>query len=956
MTDNLPDTNDGDSTAAAATYQNNDIVSASSGETDVKRFDAVDDSHPVAQATGSTDARKRQVDDEWLNEILGEQIYDESSAFAREFLQNSETACIRKCRLLLSKHDDYGLSFLTREVWYDAEADEELTEVNGKARQKILAEYNIGDNDLTKVRLPQKLERVIEAARDIGYDPTIDIDLYRDERKLVWVDNGIGMTFNELDGAYNFTGRSGSGIEGDTGGKWGMGALTFANLTGKESGMDLETRTCRDDAEDYDYDGIRVYCYLGGYNPLPGDLDPSFQGTRFSIPLLEESKGGVNMNAIQDWVRKYAKKLKVPVRYTEHQNGSTLVEEEYGGVKFHEEFNDPPVVIDRPGEFTAITGPNVKVGRMSHRTTRPDTWMVSMPIKRNTNAKVKSFWNVAIQIHDEQGRIIAGPNRGKYRTAVEQDGGLHDDDIVLPEPTADRDRLSKDSQQKAFFHYVSKQVQAAELDLVSEFTHEIADADHPAEAIMANSDDWGVFTKMVNYHGSNATKSVDSFADFVGDQAQFADWSDETIEQVKGMFDEVGHAPKSCYSPRLKKSRSEDTLGDLLADAAPEHTFVGCTINEDRHAVVYNTYDDAAVIACDKRSEYDTYQNVFGFKLLNNVPMSQSDDHEFDVPDSVHKAHTRSGSSSDEGGDSPSVEAVGERTLSIRSKTNNKKIDYRWTIEKTLEKLDDGSNISGHKRLIVFPRGGEHNVSDHYGMRKWAAIASVTSNEYDAMKNHPKVMTYDEFIAWSKNTVIATEEGGYTVTDLLDLDRHIVLCHADKPDRKLLLADENEDLRGYYARDMHDQPWWDTDDDGNELRDDPLFAVADDKTIERASYAFYSGSTRKTNLIGLKWGYHGSTNYNGIAWEKLDGSQKEYRLKAQTPKWDDDSGVYDLFGRYKTDDFTGAVLLGMHDVGLDPMQLDNESIRNLVGTIDDRTWNADSDWPVNHVVQNNGDD
>jgi len=931
MTDNLPENTD---SSAVATYQSEEIVSAASGETEVKDFDVVDESHPVARATGSTKARKRQVDDDWLNEILAEQIYDESSAFAREFLQNSETACIRKARMMLAQHPDYGAEFLTRELWYDPTTDTDITEVNDKPRQKILAEYTVGDEDLVKVSRPQKLERVVEAARDIGYDPTITIDLYRDERKLIWEDNGIGMTFNELDGAYNFTGRSGSGIEGDTGGKWGMGALTFANVSGKDGDIIIETKTCREGVPSYNHDGIRVCAYVGGYNPLPNNIDDDFQGTRFEMPILKHDKGGVKTSNIQDWVKQYTDKLKVPVIYREHRNGETLIEEEYGGVKFHEEFNDPPVVIDRPGEFTAVTGPEVKVGRMSLSRSQPDTWLVSMPIRRNTPANVESFWNVAIQIHDEQGRIIAGPHRGQYRANVEQNGGLHEEDVILPEPTADRDRLSKDSHQKKFFRYVSSKVQDAELALVDDFTHKIDEADYAAEAIMENSDDWHVFAKMVNYHGKKATRNLYNFTKFVGERNQFADWDDDTIKQVCGMFEEVQHAPSDCYQPRLKKHRSKTKLGNILADSPRDHVFVGCTINENKHAVVHNTFDDASVIACERTSEYSTYQETYGFHLLNDVPLTQGD-HRFEVPDKINKAHTRDAPSSDEGGGSAEIEAVGARTLSIRCNNSNTKIDQRLTIEDTLEKLDERGRIGGHDTLVVFPRGGEYNISDFHWMQKFAAIASVTAREYETIGSHPRVKTYDEFYADSKATVVATEEGGYRVDELMDLDRHIILCHANEPSKKLLLKEENATLRGYYIEDMHDQPRWNPDDDGNENKDEPLFAVADDRTLNRAKLVFYRQCNPVEDILGLKWDSYGPQHNTGIRWKKLNGSAKKYKLKAQTPKWEDNSEVYDLFRSYRQDDFRGSVLMGMHDAGFDPTKVDNETVRNLVATIEE---------------------
>jgi hypothetical protein len=39
------------------------------------------------------------------------------------------------------------------------------------------------------------------------------------------------------------------------------------------------------------------------------------------------------------------------------------------------------------------------------------------------------------------------------------------------------------------------------------------------------------------------------------------------------------------------------------------------------------------------------------------------------------------------------------------------------------------------------------------------------------------------------------------------------------------------------------------------------------------------------------------------------------------------------------------MILGLYDVGLNPMDMDAPSLRKIVGTVDDRGWNKDSEWP-----------
>ena len=103
-----------------------------------------------------------------------------------------------------------------------------------------------------------------------------------------------------------------------------------------------------------------------------------------------------------------------------------------------------------------------------------------------------------------------------------------------------------------------------------------------------------------------------------------------------------------------------------------------------------------------------------------------------------------------------------------------------------------------------------------------------------------------------------------------------------------------------------------------------------------------------SKLHGVKtsWGGTSGNYYRGpapISFVYLSGSESEYQLKAKTPEWDDDSGVYSILK--DADSLVENMILGLYDVGLDPMDMDPESLRNIVGTVDERSWNKDSNWP-----------
>jgi hypothetical protein len=911
------------------------IETSPESQAEVKDINLMDENDPQVQALGtqSIETQNRKG----FGEFISDFIYESDSAFVREYLQNSETACIRAAKYLLRRHPDYGEEWLTQKLWVDEETGETIRPYTQQdAEQARLPDgENTDEWDGRRViEVPRPLREVVQAAREIGYDPTITIDVYRDDREIVWEDNGIGMTLYEFKEGFMNNFSSGSAKEEDTGGKFGVGAKASALAHGKEGGMTGVAVTRRDDVPDYSKKGVAFYSYLGGANLRNidklrdrGEVSNDFRGTRFTIPVCDE----FSLNMVEEWVEKYAELLRVPVLYREHRSGQNRVNEEYGGTSFEEYHDEPPVVIDRPGEFTAVDGPNV-VGYKE-----PDTWLVSMLIDRNTNVSVRALWGTAVQIHDEQGRIVSGPNRGRYadgyrvyetRAKENQVGQLHEDDVPLPQPVGSRDNFQQDEHNTRFFEYLHDAVKEAELSEVSETAEEMQEKDHPAEAIAKDERTWELFKKMVNYHGPyNVMNSDRRFKKFINKRDEFPDYNDETLDQVWGLFDEVGHARKNSHRPNKKKGREERRLGDILAEADRDKTFMGCTINGDRHTVVYNTYpDDGAVIRVSGASKYSIYQENFGFTKLKEVPKTQSDDHEFDVPDPIHKANQNKGPS----GGQTKADTTSERTLKIRCDPSNKQIDKRYTIENARRKLTNGL-IGGHSELIVFPRAADESVSDHTGMQSFGAIASVTSEELDELHDHPDVFTYEEFCERSLNTVIATEQGGIKVRDLFEDERLVILAykssHADQEIKRLVKqTDEKRRLRECLKSDIIDQAreWH------PENMDDPevLFGVVDEKTLELAEYGLYSNRSEGGPKYGIRFTSISPGTTTPITWKPLNRSYLDYKRKAATPEWDNESPVYGLFGG---GDVIEDVLFGFHDAGIDPTGQDTQDLREAVG-------------------------
>lgn len=905
---------------------------------ELKDIGAVSEDHHAVQEVGKAAMEKNAGTG--AGKFIAENIYESDKAWVREWLQNEEAACVRAAKMFIRFSDEYDNDWLTLTKWVDDETGETVKDYDEP--NEVLANYGGDPAGIRKIAVPRPIDQVIEAARSLGYDPTIVWDVFHDERKIITVDNGDGMTPTEFDKYFNSPFESLSDEDGETGGMYGVGSESAAILHGEDGGMECEIRSRKPDENGNVRKGFRAYSYLGGGNFLPGEVEDGFIGSRFKIPVQDS----FDLTKVQDWVEKYAEKLRVPLLYREHDAGSTPVEEEYEATNFFDDYDDPPVQIEKPGEYSVVAGPDV-LPYTSYREPDPeDTFLVSMPVDRNTRASISTFWDVVIQIHDEQGRIVAGPNRGEYAENVK----LQENDIRLPEPTGDRDRLSRDSEQKEFFYHIEEVVKAEEISQVSEIAEEMKKADHPADAILDEESDWTLFKKMVKYHGSRRTTNQKSkFKKFINNRDEFPDFDKETITQIYSLFQEIEHCNSNASRSSRKSNRRETKLGNILADTDPESVYMAASTGGNfskRFKVVKNTNPDAEIIVISSASKYDKWSEQFGFKILKEVPLKHSTDgnlHDYDVPDSVHKSQVNKASSN-----SGKSDKVLDRALKIRTDDDNSSIDLRLSIEDAQQRLENGNCFHGHRKLVLFPNGQDHeNISDHYDMAKYAAIASVSKTEYDELADYDHVLTYEEFTEWSRSALIATEDGAVNPHHLIGVDKMVVLAYRDNRDPVTLLADENEELRRLYCEDIRDQYGWASALDGydggyngddvgevpDDEKDDTLFAVAGDTVLSRAEWAFDQIQSEEQyndrDITGLKlsrnkYGYH-----NPAVWKTLEGSASEYQLMVDTPNWDNDSDVYELMPTRRDND-KAQMYLGFHDLGIDPSEKSSDELRRLI--------------------------
>lgn len=941
MSENLPTTEEENGVVTESDDWSEAPVIDNTGTAQVRDFDAASDDHPLVQHAGQ---KAKKTDLSGGGEFVSEEIYDSDEAFWREWLQNHETACIRRCKMEIELSDEYPDGWLTHTVWVDIETGETVIGVGDD--EEGLAKYDGDAEDLRAIEVPREISEVREAAKSLGYVPTITWDVFRDERKMITEDNGIGMTPKEFWKAFKSPFSSGSGVDAETGGNFGIGSNSIEKVHGAEGGAEILTKTPRPG----DWEGYNAYSYRGGATAVDGPVPDDFYGTRFEVPIQES----FNLSGSQESIEKYADKLRIPILYREHDAGSTAVEEEYEATKFTEDFDDAPITVERPGEFTIVSGPNVCPKTSYHEPDNPDTYLISMQIERNTSGYVDTMYDVVVQIHDEQGRIVMGPHRGMYSdgnyvypTAQKKKrvDELDDDDVPMPQPTGDRDRLKKNETNTSFFEYVEDIITEKEMDRISEIVHDMKEADHPVDVIRDEPGVWDLFDSTISKHGYRAKSSLDRFKDFIESWDSFPDLDDSRIKQMYELFTSVSVCTKGPSRSSKKKYRVNQRIGYIYANRNPDEIYMTVSTSghfSDKFKVVENTHNSVDVVVISGSPKYDHYGDVFGWNILKDVPVTKSNEdnpHNFDVADSVHQEHTKTKSSTTSKADS-----IEERVLKIRNDSENTAIDVRMTISDVKEKLEEKKFICSERVLVLFPRTDDRNISDHYDLAEYAAIASVSKTEYEKLAGYERVMTYDEFIEWSESALIATEDGAMTPEELVRDDRMVILAYDDYQHSALpLLKDENSELVEYYKEDIRDQIAWAKlldgydggykgDDVGNVPDDDKpniLLAVVDNVVLDRALWKFHQLNWTPQDIVGFKPG-SGKYGYKEpVKWRSLDGSGRKYKLKTETPNWDDSSTVYEIFpGNH--DSLKANLMLALHDKNIDPTNHTNEEVREML--------------------------
>lgn len=728
-----------------------------------KNLQAAGMENPLNAVRGQTGSIKQKLEDDVVLDYLANQIYGGPAETIKEYLANAETACIRAAELDLRENSDY--------------TEEEIRAMSGR--------------------------EVIERA---SYSPTIEVEWHKDEDMLIIQDNGIGFTPGEIIEVLAWTGRSGGEIRdrGDVSGKFGMGVLSAHNAVGKEGSYTLHTRTRRDVdidirdlipddqpiPEDLNLDefsvedkGFSVYAYLGGYDPMDNYPPDGFYGSRFELPLMEgieeeHSSRYDDEPVIRKWTRNKSEWMRVPVLYSEFDDGETVFDDEWGEKQFAEGFDGAILTMDRD-EFYSVCYPQAD----------NETLLLSIPIDRNHSRNPDGApWSVDIRFRSENGNIVqcncehadrygkpvtgytipAGPNEGKIAvpggieeakagreelvavsaeadvesweetTAYHTHKGLKPveegeyghmdaerqknfvpktevrDDVKLPTPTANREELNKNS---SFWNWLGNEFGQMYRSQVSSLANKIEERDDLVEMAGESPNDFSFLMVAFGKFKGYRTSTAPDLQDEIENSCGVK-LTEEVCETILILLDSVQLAPRGRSGVSKKHSRTEEKVWRLLRESEPDgQVYIGATINEDRCSVAWETHDDNQVAWVDGVAEYDKFQEHFDWGLLKDVPMSPDSKgaDQFTLPEKLKTGDTAKNNSGKD---------AANRKLTVRVSSGRRKMANHTAdqIKTALEEHYDNDNGDGVKlsystyanKIVLFPSNTDKSMSEWY--------------------------------------------------------------------------------------------------------------------------------------------------------------------------------------------------------------------------------------------------
>lgn len=575
-------------------------------------------------------------------------------------------------------------------------------------------------------------------------------------------DNGIGITKGVLNEILTVVGRSSVRDDGNLTGQYGMGFLASYKLVGPDGGFMMTTNPR--ESEEGPYSGLFK---PGTFEPnteghLPQMLDEDEYGTVFEF----HTKRGIGADDIFRWVKKHARWSPVPVIYQElDENGNEIMNEDFHTSELSDRYDDAPYV-SFENEFFEIAASPEATG---------ETVLISSPmeIKNVDVASMNLPWQTDIRLKYENGVVIDGEHRGlapvnksEYESMDEKrkeryipKSRLHSTEITLPSPIGTREMLERNDD---FLEYANEKIIEKFRNVLSDAVEEFNPSNQKVTSLGDKKRN-ALFYFSQLFQNSEYIKFLDrmprskrggdSRRDKISSKlnhilSKDLDSSDEIVKFIDIMGRKVS-VFKDGNKERMYIHNAIET------DANVQQTYMCVSRGTWKYDALMKSDYNGRVVSVRKSDMYEPLSEQFGWTPLKNI--------------TVDSAQSKLGLSESE------IEEIRGKTAESVEDEMVKVYEGRNSTKYAAKEIKENFSLASGV-LVLFPRGYDKNLTDN----KWlsgngVAIASCTKKVKEYLIDNEYVMTYEDYINWSLQTVVDTENGTMSEAGFINEDDKSVL-------------------------------------------------------------------------------------------------------------------------------------------------------------------------------------
>lgn len=549
-----------------------------------KTADISSEDHALKQAFGGSDEQKSFKFDA---EIIAERIsnwYDSDGATIREFLSNAETACIRRAKMELQKGD---------------------------------------------FSVPDEIIKIIEKANEkCDYEPLIEVTYNRkaDDTRLIIEDNGCGITTEEYQVLRNI-GYSATHSQGGVGDGFGMGIMSFAQLTGTHGMMKFSTRSFP--SVDREETAYSVAMYVTNLEFLNGQ--PREYGTRFEFPGFAGDAKNVD---ILEKVKEFAQGMIVPVLYRDFDASGqeTSRSDDYLATAIEDDYADDSMVISFENEFfKAVMSPDRKENGRGLT-----TYNISMPIRRNTDGfgSNKAFdapWKWDFRGKREDGPIVRCPSDESLVGMIPKEdtkydrlfedlqekcvpmSSVPDDAIVMPEPASSRDSFK--SGHNDFWKFVSQKLNEEWASVARERFTDLNSWDDFLD--MDRDEKHALFRAYSEFGPSYTDSEPDTIQETIEDNLGVT-LDKDLGKRIHNSQSKVNVVRRGNNRAHTKGATTGKKIWQVI-DEAPDGVYMGVSVSQKKADIAWGL-GETHVVRVDDTSDYAELESSWDWDKLKELP------------------------------------------------------------------------------------------------------------------------------------------------------------------------------------------------------------------------------------------------------------------------------------------------------------------------------------------------